>query len=131
MISVIEIVVSVLILMTGVKINDFYKPEMLEIHLSNGNIFNIKIDNKNSYACPVNCGAIHYHDALISDKSQSRFNYNISYIKDNNEALKLNGANIIRIFEVDEIKNNKKKKSQNKPQKRRVEIQNFIKKYDL
>tara|TARA_Y100001970_G_scaffold163872_1_gene200272 strand:+ start:1913 stop:2308 length:396 start_codon:yes stop_codon:yes gene_type:complete len=131
MINLIEIAVSVLILMSGIKINDFYKPEMLEIHLSNGNMFNIKINKNNSYACPVNCGAIHYHDVLMADENKTEFNYNISYAVDGNSKLKLNGNNIIKIFEVNTVKNNKNKNNKNDSTKRRVDIQNFIKKYNL
>ena len=46
MIKVIEVGISMLILMTGIKVGDFYKASMLEVHLSNGEISHIKINKQ-------------------------------------------------------------------------------------
>ena len=46
MIKLIEIGISMAILMTGIKIGDFYAPSMLEVHLSDGDVKYIKINNR-------------------------------------------------------------------------------------
>ena len=130
MIKIVEIAVSMLIFISGVKIGDYYKPSMLEIHLSNGSISYIQVDKKSSYSCPINCEAIHYHDALVVNNNLSNSNYSISYLNNNLE-LKLNTNDIVRIFEVNEDKKNKKKKNKANFKKTKIDIKSFIKKYNL
>jgi len=48
MIKIIEMGISILLLISGVKIGEFYGVSLLEVHLSNGNIFNIKTHQRNS-----------------------------------------------------------------------------------
>ena len=130
MIKIIEVAVSMLILMTGIKVGDFYKPSMLEVHLSNGDISHIKVNKQNSYSCPSNCSAIHYHDALLTNNSQLNSNYSLYSSKDESN-LKLNNTKVVRIFEIQEEKSYSKKKNKINMQKRKVDIDYFIKKYNL
>ena len=130
MIKVIEVGISMLILMTGIKVGDFYKASMLEVHLSNGEISHIKINKQNSYSCPSNCSAIHYHDALLTNNNQFNLNYSLYSSKDESN-LKLNNSKVVRIFEIQEEKNHSKKKNKINTQKRKIEIEYFIKKYNL
>ena len=51
---------------TILKIGEFYKPSILEVHLLNGDISHVKIDKQNTYSCPISCGAIHHHNAVIT-----------------------------------------------------------------
>ena len=53
MIKLIEIGVSMLILMTGVKVADFYKPSMLEVHLLNGDEILKLWEDKVDYICNI------------------------------------------------------------------------------
>ena len=126
MIKVIEIGISIILLMSGIKIGEFYGDSLLEVHLSNGNIFNIKTHRSNSYSCPINCGAIHHHSTIIGKNDNSR-SYIINYL--NNETpLRLNSYEIAIMYEIkDDKKNNKK----NKTQKTKVDLQSFIRKYNL
>ena len=126
MIKVIEVGISILLLMSGVKVGEFYGSSLLEVHLSNGNIFNIKTDRSNSYSCPINCKAIHHHSTVVG-KNNNNKNYVINYL--NNEMpLKLNNYKIAAIYE---IKDDKKKNKKNKRQRIKVDLQSFIRKYNL
>ena len=128
MIKVVEIAVSMLIFISGIKIGELNKPSILEIHLLNGDVSHVKIHKQNSYSCPINCAIIHHHDALITKNVRNNLNYNISYL-DDNKGLKLNNKDVIDIFELQENKKNKKNKRHFKRTK--IDIQSFVKKYNL
>ena len=62
MIKILEISITMLIVMLGNKISDFYKADIMELHLSNGIISNIKIDKlQKEYSCPIYCSSDHFH----------------------------------------------------------------------
>jgi len=122
MIKIIEMGISILLLISGVKIGEFYGDSLLEVHLSNGNIFNIKTHQRNSYSCPINCGAMHHHSAIVGKNKNDR-SYVINYL-DSKTPLRLNNYEIEIIYEI-------KKNKKNKINKTKVEFQNFIRKYNL
>jgi len=70
---------------------------MLEVHLSNGDISHIKVNKQNSYSCPSNCSAIHYHDALLTNNSQLNSNYSLYSSKDESN-LKLTLKQLLLLF---------------------------------
>jgi len=126
MIKLLEIGISMLLLMSGVKLGEFYSATLLEVHLKDGSIFNIKTDRENSYSCPVNCGAVHYHNAILDNKNHAQ-KYVINY-SDKEESLRLNNNDISKIYK---IKNKKKKNKDIGHQKVKVDLKNFIKQYNL
>ena len=122
MINLAEIAITIMIVMLGDKIYEKYQPDQLEMHLSNGEISYVQINTK-GYSCPKFCGAKHFHEAMISDKSKINSNYEIFYDL-SNSYLKLNDMDIIGIFEIktERIKKNKKIKTK----RERLEIESFI-----
>ena len=126
MIKLLEVGISMLLLMSGIKIGELYSATLLEVHLKDGTIFNIKTDRENSYSCPINCGAVHYHNAILDNKNNSQ-KYVINY-SDKEESLKLNNNDISKIYK---IKNKKKKNKDIDNQKVKVDLKNFIKQYNL
>jgi len=127
MINLTEIAITFLIVMLGNKIQDNYKPDQLEIHLSNGRISYVSI-NKGNYSCPKNCGAKHYHKTSVSKQVFSETNYQI-YYDISNSYLKLNNSDIIDIYEIKTKKIKKSKKVSTKREK--LEIAYFISRFDL
>ena len=127
MINLTEIAITMMIIMLGDKIYEKYQPDQLEMHLSNGEISYVKI-NKKGYSCPKFCGAKHFHETTVSDNSQYNSNYKIFYDL-SNSYLKLNGVNIINIFEIKTQKIKKNKKINTNREK--VEIEKFINKITL
>lgn len=127
MIKILEIAATMLIIMIGNKVEDYYKADLIELHLSNGVIEYVKINKENNYSCPKNCKAKHFHNTLISNENKLELNYNLIYDSKKNK-ISLNGVNIINVFEVIDNKNNKKNKNRiNK--KNQIDLQNFINRY--
>ena len=65
MVKIIEIAATMIIVVLGSKIEEYYKSDLVELHLLNGNITYVKLNKGNNYSCPKTCSAIHFHDALI------------------------------------------------------------------
>tara|TARA_Y100001960_G_C14187934_1_gene593492 strand:+ start:211 stop:600 length:390 start_codon:yes stop_codon:yes gene_type:complete len=129
MIKLIEIGISMLVLMAGIKVGEFYGPSMLEVHLSDGVIKYIKINKNSSYSCPRNCSAMHYHDTMIDNK-KSDISYNFYSSKDDGK-LELNNQKVVKIFEIEEKNKKGKKKNTRITNKRKIDIGYFIDKYSL
>ena len=128
MIKILEIAATMLIIMVGNKVGEYYKADLIELHLSNGFIEYVKINKKNNYSCPKNCKTKHFHNTLISNKNELELNYNLIYDAKKNK-ISLNGVNIINAFEIIDKKNNKKTKNKiNK--KNQIDLQNFINRYN-
>ena len=127
MIKLIEIAATMIIVLLGAKIEEYYKSDLLELHLLNGNIKYIKINKDNDYSCPKACSSNHFHDTLILKDIGIDNNYNLNY--NNKEKITLNGVDIINAFEIIEVKKNKKNKVQ-KTQRNKVDFKNFINKYN-
>ena len=125
MVKIVEILSTLLVISIGNKINDYYKPDLIELHLSNGNIHYIKIDKANSYSCPKSCKAIHYHNTLIVEDYHDKENYSLAY---NANQLTLNDFEVLSAFEIIEIKKTKKNKS-TKTERNQLDIQSFFYKY--
>ena len=125
MIKLLEIGISMLLLMSGVKIGELYSDNLLEIHLKNGNVLNIKTDRNNSYSCPVHCGAIHHHNAIFDNNNNNNYVINYSYKEG---SLKLNNNEISKIYK---IKIKKKKNKDKVNQKVKIDLKNFINQYNL
>ena len=126
MIKLLEVGISMLLLMSGVKIGELYSDILLEVHLKNGSTLNIRTDRSNSYSCPINCGAVHYHNTIF-DRKVNNQQYVINY-SDKEKSLKLNEDEISKIYK---IKNKKKNKKDIDTQKVKIDLNNFIKQYNL
>ena len=79
MIKLIEVAATIVIVFLGEKIGDYYKADLIELHLLNGNIQYVKVNKNNNYSCPKRCLTNHFHDALISKDITSILNYNLVY----------------------------------------------------
>ena len=126
MVILLEMTISLLLLMSIEKIGEFYGDSFLEIHLNNGSVLDVKIDKNHSYACPINCGAIHHHSVIL-DKNPNNSKYTINYLNADNR-LKINNYEISNIYEINK-KTRKSKKT--KKLKTKVDLQTFIKRYNL
>ena len=129
MIKLLEIATTVVIVFLGTKIGDYYKADLIELHLLNGNIKYVKVSKNTNYSCPQICTANHFHDTLISEDINTMPNYNLVYNNREKNILSLNGINVITVFEIIEKKKNKKNKI-SKIERNRLDIKNFINKYD-
>ena len=127
MVKIIEITATMIIILLGSKLEEYYKPDLLELHLLNGHIKYIKLNNDNNYSCPKACSANHFHDALISTNTVIDKYYNLNYNK--KDKISLNGVDIINAFEIIEVKKNKKNKVQ-KTQRNKLDFKNFMNKYN-
>ena len=130
MIKLLEIAVTMLVLMVGNKVSEHYKPAMLELHLSNGQILDVMVDKKNNYSCPKYCASNHFHNTLVSKNDINHSNYTILYQKNNTVPLSLNGLDIINIFEIKEEKIIKNKKRSTNIKKEKLELSSFIQRYN-
>ena len=126
MIILLEMTISLLLLMSIEKVGEFYGDSFLEIHLKNGSVLDVKIDKNHSYACPINCGAMHHHSAML-DKNPNSSKYTINYLDSDNQ-LKINNCEISNMYE---IKKKDKKSKKTKNLKTKVDFQTFVKKYNL
>jgi hypothetical protein len=126
MIKLLEVGISMLLLLSGVKIGELYSDTLLEVHLKNGSTLNIRTDRSNSYSCPINCGTVHYHNTIFDHKVNNQ-QYVINY-SDKEKSLKLNEDEISKIYK---IKNKKKKNKDIDTQKVKIDLNNFIKQYNL
>tara|TARA_B100001175_G_scaffold312067_1_gene317461 strand:- start:632 stop:1012 length:381 start_codon:yes stop_codon:yes gene_type:complete len=126
MIILLEMTISLLLLMSIEKIGELYGDSFLEIHLNNGHVLDIKIDKDRSYACPINCGAIHHHSVIL-DKNPNSSKYTINYLDADNR-LKINNCEISNIYEINKRAKESKK---TKKLKTKVDLQAFVKRYNL
>ena len=122
MYKVIEVVVSLLLMYGGVEIGKIFSDSLYEIHLSNGEIINIKVNKDNIYSCPKNCGAYHFHSTITNEKNEDNYSMNF----ENNNKITLNEYAVEKIYN---IKLSKDKKSKMKTSKEQVSLKNFILKY--
>ena len=68
-----ELIMTLLIVFGIGKYSESKAPKYYEIITSEGKSHNIQIDKEQKYACPLHCGAEHYHKALIKDKEVQEF----------------------------------------------------------
>ncbi len=122
MYKVIEVVVSLLLMYGGIEIGKIFSDSLYEIHLSNGEIINIKVNKDNIYSCPTNCGAYHFHSTITNEKSDDNYSMNF----ENNNKITLNEYVVSKIYN---IKLSKDRKSRMKTSKEQVSLKNFILKY--
>ena len=122
MYKVIEVVVSLLLMYGGIEIGKIFSDSLYEIHLSNGQIINIKVNKDNIYSCPTNCGAYHFHSTITNEKNKDNYSMNF----ENNNKISLNEYAVEKIYN---IKLSKDKKSKMKTSKEQVSLKNFILKY--
>jgi len=122
MYKVIEVVVSLLLMYGGVELGKIFSDSLYEIHLSNGEIINIKVNKDNIYSCPTNCGAYHFHSTITNEKIDDNYSMNFEY----NNKITLNEYVVSKIYN---IKLSKDKKSKMKTSKEQVSLKNFILKY--
>ena len=74
-----KIAATMIIILLGSKVEEYYKSDLLELHLLNGNIKYVKLNKENNYSCPKECSANHFHDTLISKDTAIDKNYNLNY----------------------------------------------------
>ena len=122
MYKVIEVIVSLLLMYGGVELGKIFSDSLYEIHLSNGEIINIKVNKDNIYSCPTNCGAYHFHSNITNEKIDDNYSMNFEY----NNKITLNEHVVSKIYN---IKLSKDKKSKMKTSKEQVSLKNFILKY--
>ena len=127
MAKIIEIAATIIIVVLGNKIEEYYKPDLVELHLLNGNIKYVKLNKENSYSCPKACSAKHFHDTLISKDIDIDKNYNLNY--SNKDKISLNGVHIVNAFEIIEVKKSKKNKVQT-TYRNKLDFKNFMNKYN-
>jgi len=60
-----ELIMTLLIVFGIGKYSESKAPKYYEIITEEGKSHNIRIDTDQKYACPLHCGADHYHQALI------------------------------------------------------------------
>ena len=125
MVKIVEILSTILVISLGSKIDDYYKADLIELHLSNGNIHYIKVGKINNYSCPKSCKAIHYHSALIVEDYHDKVNYSLNY---NANQLTLNDFEVLSAFEIIKIKKTKKNKIA-KTERNQLDIKSFFNKY--
>ena len=124
--KLLEIATTVLIFLLANTVGDYYKSDLIELHLLNGDIEYIKVNQDDSYSCPKICSAKHFHTVSISYDKKNDTNYSLSY--DNEDKIYLNEIDVIDAFEiVEKKKNNKNNSSIN--ERNQLNIKNFIKKY--
>ena len=129
MVKIIEIAATMIIVLLGDKIGEYYKSDLIELHLLNGNVKYIKINKVNDYSCPKSCKTKHFHDTVVSGIINSKINYNLVYNKEQNSKISLNGIHIVNAFDIIEKKKNKKNKI-SKVERNKLNLKNFINKYD-
>ena len=127
MVKIIEITATMIIVFLGTKIEEYYKSDLVELHLLNGNIKYIKLNKENNYSCPKTCVANHFHDTLISKDTDIHKNYNLNY--NNKDKISLNGVDIINAFEIIQVKKSKKNKLP-KTERNKLDFENFMNKYN-
>ena len=124
--KLLEIATTVLIFLLANTLGDYYKSDLIELHLLNGDIEYIKVNQDDGYSCPKICSAKHFHAVSISYDKKNDTNYNLSY--NNEDKIYLNGINVINAFEIVEKKKNNKNNSLIN-ERNQLNIKNFIKKY--
>ena len=125
MVKIVEILSTMLVITIGNKINDYYSPDLIELHLSNGAIHYVKIDQKNDYSCPKVCKTNHFHSTLIVENFHNKESYALSY---SDKKLSLNEFEVLNAFEIIKIKKSKKNKIP-KTERNRLDIKSFLNKY--
>lgn len=68
-----ELIMTLLIVFGIGKYSESKAPKYYEIITEQGKSYNIQIDKEQKYACPLHCGADHYHRALLLDKEVEDF----------------------------------------------------------
>tara|TARA_B100000674_G_C37356836_1_gene696683 strand:+ start:206 stop:577 length:372 start_codon:yes stop_codon:yes gene_type:complete len=123
MYKLIEVGISLLLMYGGIEIGKLFSDSLYEVHLSNGEIVNIKVNKNNVYSCPVNCGAFHFHSTKTNIEIDNNYSMNFDL---NNDKITLNEFLVSSIYN---IKLHKDKKSNKKIEKTKVSLKNFILKY--
>ena len=129
MVKLIEIAATMVIIMLGEKISNYYKPDLIELHLLNGDVTYIKVGEKNNYSCPKTCKANHFLSTKILNSTSNDKSYNLIYNTKQKNQISLNGVDVIDAFEIIEEKKNKKNKKP-KTERNRLDLKNFINKYN-
>jgi hypothetical protein len=56
-----ELLITLLITFGIGKISEYQSPRYYDLETIDGNVYNIKVEKKSKYACPLHCKADHYH----------------------------------------------------------------------
>ncbi len=111
---------SLLIVLGIGKYSESKAPKYYEIITEEGKSHNIQIDKEQKYACPLHCGADHYHKALLLDKEVEEFLdfYTIEGFQTDNFYL-----NSYAVIDAEQIKmDNGKKHQELKP----LDVQTYL-----
>ena len=63
--NITELLLTLLITFSIGKISEYQSPRYYDLETVGGNVYNIKIEKKSKYACPLYCKADHYHHVII------------------------------------------------------------------
>ena len=66
-----ELIMTVLIAFGIGKYSEFKSPKYYDLVADNGAVYNVKIDKKTKYACPLHCGIDHYHKVLMLNEEEA------------------------------------------------------------
>jgi len=66
-----EIIMTVLIAFGVGKYSELSGPKYYDLVAEDGTVYNVKVQNKIKYACPLHCGIDHYHKVLMLDEEEA------------------------------------------------------------
>ena len=115
-----ELVMTLLIVLGIGKYSESKAPSYYEIITEGGKSYNVQIDKEQKYACPLHCGADHYHRALVLDEEVEEFFdfYNIKGFDSDDSYL-----NSYAVIDVEEIKIDNGKKKQ---ELKKLNVQTYL-----
>ena len=105
-----ELLMTLLIAFGIGKYSESKAPKYYEMITEEGKTYNIQVDKEQKYACPLHCGADHYHRALLLDErdiEEFLDFYNIEGFQSDNFHL-----NSYAVIDVEEINLDSGKKKQ-------------------
>ena len=115
-----ELILTVLIALGIGKYSESQSPRYYEMITETGKIYNIKVDKKSKYACPLHCAVDHYHQVLILDDNILHNTDYYTIKKNDRDDIYVNAHNIVEVNEIATNKNNKGKKL------KKINIQTYL-----
>ena len=116
-----ELLMTLLIAFGIGKYSESKAPKYYEIITEEGKSYNIQVDKEQKYACPLYCGADHYHRALLLDErdiEEFLDFYNIEGFQNDNFHL-----NSYAVIDVEEINLDTGKKKQ---ELKKIDVQTYL-----
>ena len=102
-----ELLITILIAFGVGKISEHQSPKYYDLETIDGNVYNIKVEKKSRYACPLHCKADHYHHVIIVEDQMNLTTdfYNLFGFGSDNIYI-----NSYEVVDLEEVKTNKDKK---------------------